>query len=147
MIIPYSRISQVQRNFKNKKIVLVGGCFDIFHFGHLYFLEESKKMGDILVVMLESDEFIKGKKIRNPIHSQEQRARLLDALRMVDIVIMLPLLKTNEYEKIVLQIQPNSICVTQGDPLLFEKEKQAEMVGGKVITFPKIKGLSSSQFI
>jgi len=42
-----------------KKVVLVGGCFDILHIGHLKFLEEAKKSGDILVVLLEDDKNVK----------------------------------------------------------------------------------------
>ena len=44
---------------KNRKKVLVGGCFDILHFGHIRFLQEAKKLGDILIVALESDENVK----------------------------------------------------------------------------------------
>src|SRR5271155_5547011 len=43
---------------QNQKMVLVGGCFDILHIGHITFLEEAKKQGDMLLVLLESDETI-----------------------------------------------------------------------------------------
>ena len=43
----------------NKKIVMTNGCFDILHAGHTYILEESKKLGDILIVALNSDLSIK----------------------------------------------------------------------------------------
>ena len=41
------------------KIVLTGGCFDILHIGHIRFLSEAKRMGDYLVVLLESDQKVK----------------------------------------------------------------------------------------
>ena len=44
--------------YSEKKTVLVGGCFDILHIGHVRFLQAAKKQGDILIVVLESDEFI-----------------------------------------------------------------------------------------
>ena len=65
------------------KIVLVGGCFDILHLGHVVFLEKAKKEGDVLVVLLESDEkvrFLKGK--GRPVHTQSERAEILSALKV-----------------------------------------------------------------
>ena len=44
---------------KNKTIVMTNGCFDILHCGHTHILEESKKLGDILIVAINSDESIK----------------------------------------------------------------------------------------
>lgn len=57
-IIPYSSFSAIQNALQGKKVILTGGCFDIFHFGHLSLLQAAEKQGDILVVALESDEFI-----------------------------------------------------------------------------------------
>ena len=68
-----------------KNIVLVGGCFDIVHLGHLIFLEKAKAKGDILIVLLESDENIRKNKGQNrPINNQEDRALFLSKLKMVD---------------------------------------------------------------
>ncbi len=73
------------------KKVLVGGCFDLLHFGHIKFLEEAKKSGDYLVVALESDENVRRTKGETrPIHTQEQRKAMLESLTCVDEVIMLP---------------------------------------------------------
>lgn len=127
-----------------KKIVLVGGCFDIFHYGHLYFLKKAKKLGDILIVALESDEntkHLKGKK--RPIHTQKQRAEMLEALTYVDKVIRLP--KVPNYQRLVFQVKPQIIAVTQGDPRLKKKKKHAKKVGAKVIIIPKIKTVSTTQ--
>jgi len=118
---------------KNKKI-LVGGCFDLLHYGHLQFLERARALGDYLVVALESDEFIKTHKQREPIHTQDQRAKILRGLRVVDQVIELPYLQTYEdYFTLVKQIQPQVIAVTAGDPQLANKQKQAAAIGAEVI--------------
>ena len=77
-------------------VVLVGGCFDILHIGHIRFLKAARKQGDSLVVALESDEFIRLQKRREPFHTQAERAEILAALRSVDTVILLPLLSTDE---------------------------------------------------
>ena len=61
-------------NSIKEPIVLVGGCFDILHFGHLMFLKNAKEEGKVLVVLLESDEFIKKFKHREPVHKQNERA-------------------------------------------------------------------------
>src|SRR6266403_2209747 len=55
----------------DKKIVLVGGCFDIIHFGHIQFLQKAKEAGDYLIVALEPDERIINYKKRTPIHTQQ----------------------------------------------------------------------------
>src|SRR5579872_1192323 len=88
-----------QLHRKNKRIVLVGGCFDLLHIGHITFLEDAKKQGDLLIVLLESDETItalKGNK--RPINSQKIRAKILTALSAVDFVILLePHMKNEDY--------------------------------------------------
>jgi len=131
----------------NKK-VLVGGCFDLIHFGHLQFLEKARALGDYLVVALEPDEFIRKHKQREPIHTQSQRARILRALRMVDEVIELPLLTHDKYFELVRVVRPQLIAVTEGDPQLANKQQQALSIGAKVIEVtPIIKNLSTKKII
>src|SRR5437764_13976214 len=111
----------------NKKIVLVGGCFDIIHFGHVQFLEKAKQVGDHLIIVLEPDERIVQSKHRAPTHTQEERAYNLLALRYVDDVIMLPLLNGfHDYLELVRAIKPHVIAVTNNDPQLANKQKQAD---------------------
>ncbi|MBI5122369.1 adenylyltransferase/cytidyltransferase family protein [Candidatus Roizmanbacteria bacterium] len=120
-------------NFGNKKTVLVGGCFDLIHFGHLKFLEKAKEQGDFLIVALESDEFIKKHKKKLPVHQQLERAEILANLNMIDLIILLPLFKTNnDYFNLVKKISPQIIAVTVGDPQLENKKKQALEVDAEV---------------
>lgn len=129
------------------KIVLVGGCFDVLHIGHIQFLEEAKRLGDSLVVALESDENVKKRKGQNrPIHTQDKRHKLLSALKVVDSVIDLPFMKTDaDYNALVLNVRPAVIAITQGDPYKEHKEKQAAMVGAIVVEIPKVHTPSTSQ--
>lgn len=132
---------------RGKKTVLVGGCFDLLHFGHFIFLKNAKAAGDYLIVALESDEFIKRQKKKNPIHNQRQRAQILKALNFVNKVILLPFLKTDDdYFEIIEKIKPNIIAVTENDPLINNKTKQAKKIGAtlKIVT-PLIKGFSTSK--
>lgn len=69
------------------KIVFTNGCFDLLHYGHVKFLQEARKLGDSLVVGINSDASvrrIKGK--GRPIIKAEDRVRILLALRCVDFV-------------------------------------------------------------
>jgi cytidyltransferase-like protein len=70
----------------NIKLVLLGGVFDILHLGHINTLKDAKKLGDILLVVIASDENVIASKGRAPLNSQTNRAELLSNLDMVDIV-------------------------------------------------------------
>ena len=70
----------------NLKLVLLGGVFDIIHLGHINTLKDAKKLGDILLVVIASDENVIASKGRAPLNSQANRAELLSNLDTVDIV-------------------------------------------------------------
>jgi len=132
-----------------KRLVLVGGCFDILHWGHVSFLKKARKFGDFLVIALESDQTTKKLKGKaRPIHKQSQRRRILESLRFVDKVISLPPMKTDsDYKKLVLKVKPQIIAVTQKDPFLDKKKKLACLVGAKVVEIPKIKASSTTKIV
>lgn len=130
----------------NTKVVLAGGCFDILHLGHVRFLEHAKKMGDVLVVALEDDTFIRNKKKREPFHTQSQRAEVLMALRSVDYVIALPPMQSDDdYHTLVTTVKPNTIAITKGDPHEDLKQKHAEAIDAEVVVVSNVvEKLSSS---
>lgn len=73
----------------NKKIVFTNGCFDVLHYGHMTFLEEAKKLGDILIVGLNSDKSIKRLKgDLRPFNNEIYRIKQLEMLFIVDIIII-----------------------------------------------------------
>ena len=134
-------------NKQNKTIVVVGGCFDILHFGHLLFLEKAKEKGDVLFVFLESDETIHITKGDNrPINTQKDRALKLSMLDIVDYIILLPQLKKDrEYDNLLLKIKPTIIATTKGDPKRYHKERQAKLMGITVIdVMERIRSKSTS---
>lgn len=132
-----------------RKIIVVGGCFDIFHYGHLSFLKKAKEQGGFLIILLESDEFITKKKKRQPIHHQDQRAEILASLTDVDLVVKLPLLKEDkDYEKIVAVIRPSVIAVTSGDRKLKKKKYLAQKYKAELkIVFHRLKDFSTRVII
>ncbi len=74
---------------QGKCIVFTNGCFDLLHYGHIKYLEEAKRKGDILVVGINSDASvsrIKGKK--RPIVGENDRAKIIAALSSVDYVVI-----------------------------------------------------------
>jgi rfaE bifunctional protein nucleotidyltransferase chain/domain len=135
---------------EGNKIVLAGGCFDILHVGHIAFLEKAKAEGDVLILLLESDEAIKLLKgDKRPINSQQNRAIVLAAIKSVDFVVLLPRpFKTQDYRELVSEIKPDVIVVTAGDPNLLEKKSQAKEVGGIVkIVLKKIPEHSTTKLL
>jgi len=70
------------------RIVLAGGVFDIIHPGHIHTLNAAKKLGDVLVVVVATDNTAIKMKKRKPIHTQEQRQELVNSLIMVDLCLI-----------------------------------------------------------
>ena len=74
---------------QQKTVVFTNGCFDILHVGHVRYLREAKKLGDVLVLALNSDasvRTIKGEK--RPLVPEEERADIMAALECIDYVVI-----------------------------------------------------------
>jgi len=84
-----SLLSKLQNHRNNQKnIVFTNGCFDILHVGHVKYLHQAKKLGDILIVAINSDNSVKlNKGPSRPINSFEDRACIIASLESVDYVI------------------------------------------------------------
>lgn len=120
---------------QGKGVILAGGCFDILHRGHIEFLKNAKKLKGNLFVLLESDETIRKTKGSNrPINLQNDRAAILESLEMVDWVLLLPkMIGNEEYDRLIFMLKPTIIATTKGDPQKFHKERQAKLVGAKIV--------------
>jgi len=138
---------------KGKTLVLVGGCFDVLHPGHTIFLQKAKEAGDILIVLLESDQKIRKLKglpagrqgVKRPVHNQIERTQVLLALKSVDEVIPLKFMETEkEYDEIVLKIKPDIIATTAGHPNAHHYQRTAKLVGAKLKYVTKMVGDYSS---
>lgn len=134
---------------KKKKIVLVGGCFDILHLGHIYFLNEARKLGDVLFILLESDENIRKLKGNGrPLNSQNKRSIVLSLLKPVSFIFPLKGVTNDQiYDKLIVQIKPDAIAITEGDPGIEKRKSQSEIIGAKLKIIKKLKGESTTDLI
>lgn len=79
----------VRYRAENKKIVFTNGCFDLLHVGHVTYLEEAKRLGDVLIVGINTDESVKKLKgPTRPIQNENDRSAILAALKAVDHTIL-----------------------------------------------------------
>jgi D-beta-D-heptose 7-phosphate kinase/D-beta-D-heptose 1-phosphate adenosyltransferase len=76
-----------KENFPNKKVVCTSGYFDPIHPGHISCLRESKKLGEVLVVVLNGDAQCVVKKGK-PFQPAKERAYLIDSIKDVDYVVI-----------------------------------------------------------
>jgi len=135
---------------QNKTIVVAGGFFDILHLGHIKFLEEAKKYGDYLFVLLEEDiKATKEKGKTRPVNSQKNRAKILSALESIDYIVMLKDM-TNDgiYDNIMVGIRPDIIATTYKDPYVKHKIRQAKLIQGKVVyVIKRIEDRSTTRYV
>jgi glycerol-3-phosphate cytidylyltransferase/FAD synthetase len=81
-----STLTEVGRS--SLHVVLAGGVFDIIHPGHIHTLDAAKALGDVLVVVVATDNTSEKMKKRKPLHTQEQRQELVNSLSMVDLSLV-----------------------------------------------------------
>ena len=92
------------------KIVFVNGCFDILHPGHIKLFEEASRLGNYVVVGIDSDRKIKEMKGQNrPINSQSQRKTMLECIRYIDKVLVFD--TPEELEELVKLYKPDIMIV------------------------------------
>jgi rfaE bifunctional protein nucleotidyltransferase chain/domain len=126
---------------EGRKIVFTNGCFDLIHIGHIRCLRAAKKLGDVLVVGLNSDKSVSLIKPGRPVTPQDQRADVLSSLEMVDYVTLFN--EATPYELITL-IQPD-VLVKGGD------WKKEDIIGSDIaketLSIPYIEGISTTDII
>ncbi|MBI4151170.1 adenylyltransferase/cytidyltransferase family protein [Candidatus Woesearchaeota archaeon] len=120
-----------QLHAEKKKIVFTNGICDLLHPGHVWLLEASKKLGDVLVVGINSDASTRSfKGPKRPIYSQDDRATLLCALACVDYVTIY---EETDPKRLFALIRPDIWTKsTTSDPARFQAEcAEVEKYGGK----------------
>jgi len=147
-IVDAHEAAQTARRLKNqkKKVVFTNGCFDLIHYGHIQYLQKAKKLGDWLVLGLNSDASVKKLKgAGRPVLNENDRAHIMAALDCVDQVVLFgeptPL-------KLIKSIKPD-ILVKGGDYTVSRivGHKEVKKWGGKAVTIPYQEGKSTSGVI
>lgn len=131
---------------KGKKVVFTNGCFDILHPGHISYLEKASRMGDVLVVGINSDASVRAIKGKDrPINNQHDRAYVLSALSFIDHVAIFG---EDTPERLIRTLKPD-VLVKGGDWKLkdivggdFVRSR-----GGRVASIKFLKGYSTSSLI
>jgi rfaE bifunctional protein nucleotidyltransferase chain/domain len=141
-------VEQLAESYNGKSIVLTNGCFDLLHVGHIRYLAAAKKLGDILVVGLNSDASVKTLKgAGRPINSEADRAEVLSALAMVDHVIIFP---EKRATRLVRELRPQvyakggDYTVESLDP---EEVAALQEVGARIEILPLTPGKSTTNLI
>ena len=90
------------------KTVLAFGSFDILHPGHLLYLEKARRLGDSLIVIIARDDTIKKIKGKEPFFDQEDRARMISSLKIVDnAVVGKKLVKPHDKYEVIKKYRPS----------------------------------------
>jgi D-glycero-beta-D-manno-heptose 1-phosphate adenylyltransferase len=130
----------------DKRIVFTNGCFDILHRGHVTYLAEARKLGDLLVVGLNSDASVRRLKgTQRPINNEEDRKYVLSQLRSVDLV---EIFTTDTPLELILKVRPK-ILVKGGDWQIEQivGAQQVLAAGGDVFSLNFVDGYSTSSVI
>lgn len=131
---------------QNKTIVTTNGCFDILHAGHVRYLEETKKFGDILIVLLNSDKSVRSIKGEGrPINNEADRAEVLNGLKSVDYVV---LFDENSPADLLSEIKPD--VHTKGADYNVETLPEAKIIianGGRLEFIRFVEGKSTTRTI
>lgn len=139
-----AKIDRLKR--EGKKVVFTNGCFDILHAGHTRYLREARKLGDTLILALNSDSSVRSiKGPMRPIVPEAERAEVVAALDSVDYVTVFDELTPLE----LIEFLRPDVIVKGGD--WAEKDiVGAEAVrkwGGRVAIMPEIEGASTTNII
>ncbi len=131
---------------EGKKIVFTNGCYDLLHVGHVRCFQQARKLGDVLVVGLNSDRSVRGLKgAPRPIVPEEERAEVLAALECVDYVTIFD---QDNPRDIIAQVKPD-ILVKGGDWAVdtIVGRDIVESYGGKVLSLPLTEGVSTTAIV
>jgi D-beta-D-heptose 7-phosphate kinase/D-beta-D-heptose 1-phosphate adenosyltransferase len=138
------RLAEARR--RGRKIVFTNGCFDLLHAGHLACLEGAKRLGDLLVVGLNSDSSVRGLKgVARPVIDQSNRASLLAGLACVDLVVIFD---EETPVSLIEMFQPD--VLVKGSDYSLDQIAGADVVlrrGGQVVALPLVPGLSTTAIL
>lgn len=131
MIVKFSKLPQLRKTLRGKRIVFAGGTFDLIHRGHIEYFKSIRKFGDIVVIAVSSDKRVRERKgPGRPILNQKERLALMDAVSFIDYCLIAPSPQKNKpvpTMRILALLRPD--IFTSGDKRWFQYEKEIEKLG------------------
>lgn len=138
------RVSELKR--QGRRVVFTNGCFDLLHPGHTQYLAAARKLGDCLLVAINSDRSVRELKgAGRPIFPEGERAEILAALQSVDFVTVFDSPTPRE----VIAIMLPDVLVKGSDwgPDQIVGRDEVQASGGEVVTVPVVSGFSTTSLI
>ncbi len=137
----------VKNNEKKYKVGYTCGVFDLFHTGHLNLLERCKTMCDVLIVGVCDDEYVRKIKNKEPVIDENDRTRILNALKCVDRAELVDIETTND--KMIAQERFGFDVLFSGDDWkgserYLRTEEQFAKIGVKIEYLPYTQGVSTT---
>ena len=147
-ILDQAKASDLRDKYAGKTIVFTNGCFDIVHVGHVRYLAAAKRLGDILVVGLNSDASARELKgFGRPLNSQDDRAEVMAALEAVDHVIIFA---EKRVSHLLRQMRPQ-VYAKGGDytmdSLDSEEVVALKEINARIEILPLVPGKSTSKLV
>ena len=131
---------------RRKKIVFTNGCFDILHRGHVEYLARARKLGDVLVVGLNSDRSVRAIKGKGrPMNTAMDRAAVLSALAAVDYITIFD---DTTPAKLISKLRPDVLA--KGGDWKTRDIVGSDLVmsyGGRVLSLPFVDGFSTTALV
>lgn len=136
-ILEFDALGTIRENHANARIVHCHGVFDVIHAGHLAYFEAARKLGDLLVVTITSDEHV-NKGPGRPYFGRQVRARMVAALEIVDFVAISPYptaVPAIERIRPTLYVKGPDYRVRESDPTggIYKEERAVQGVGGQLV--------------
>lgn len=140
----YLKVDELKR--QGLRVVLTNGCFDLLHPGHTRLFEEARKLGDVLVVAINSDRSVRALKgSHRALQPEAERAEIIAALAAVDYVTIFD---NPSVLEVVARMLPN-VLVKGGHYTLDQivGHDEVEAAGGEVVSIPIVPGYSTTSII
>lgn len=140
----YRKVDELKR--QGRRVVLTNGCFDLLHPGHTRLFAEARKLGDALVVAMNSDRSVSVLKgSGRALQPEAERAEIIAAFSAVDYVTIFDDLSVRT---VVARMLPH-VLVKGGD---YRREDiigraEVEAAGGRVVIIPLVSGYSTTAII
>ena len=140
----YQKVDELKR--QGRRVVLTNGCFDLLHPGHTRLFAEARKLGDVLIVAMNSDRSVCALKGKNrALQPEAERAEIIAALAAVDYVTIFD---DESVLAVVARVLPD--VLVKGGHYTFDQivgRDEVEAAGGRVVSIPIVPGYSTTAII